>query len=63
MSTPSYSIKSVSVEIRDLSAAEDVTKNVLEFTYDPKSGKVFESWYNNHRYVFTVNLAKENEKT
>ncbi|KAM3181626.1 hypothetical protein ACTXT7_014002 [Hymenolepis weldensis] len=60
---PSYSNKqSESVEIHDPVAAEDVTKNISEFIHDPKKGKFFESWYKNN-YMFTVNLAKWNEKT
>ncbi|KAM3178202.1 hypothetical protein ACTXT7_003008 [Hymenolepis weldensis] len=62
----SYSIRpSSSLEILDpaAAAAEDVTKHVLEFIHDPISGKFFESWYNEHKYVFMVNLAKQGEKT
>ncbi|KAM3188030.1 hypothetical protein ACTXT7_001083 [Hymenolepis weldensis] len=40
----SYSVKpSGSVEIRDLTAAEDVTKYIPKFIYDPKSGKMSDS--------------------
>ncbi|VUZ42506.1 unnamed protein product [Hymenolepis diminuta] len=63
-SVPSfYSIRrSASVEFLDLTAAEDVTKHVLEFVRDIISGKFLESWYNKHKYVFKVNLAKRGVK-
>ncbi|VUZ54290.1 unnamed protein product [Hymenolepis diminuta] len=55
----SYYIKpSASVEIPNPAAAEDITRSVPKFIQDPKSGKFFESWYNEHKYVLTVNFAK-----
>lgn len=52
-----------STEIPDHVATRDFAKNVHEFIHDPKSGRFFESWYNKHKYVFTMNLAKWDEET
>lgn len=55
----SYSLKSsASIGTFDPAAAKDVSKNVSELFHDPKSGKFFQSWYNERKYDFTVNLAK-----
>ncbi|VDL19498.1 unnamed protein product [Hymenolepis diminuta] len=53
-----YTKPSAPVEIPDPATVEAITKYVLEFLHEQKSGKFFEPWYSERKCVF-----KWNEKT